>query len=72
MARVKNISLGPDAQARLDELVKKAKASSASETVRNALRFYEYVVEESIAGSDFFVRKKGDKDSDLTKIKFIY
>jgi Arc/MetJ-type ribon-helix-helix transcriptional regulator len=69
MARVKNISLGPHAQERLDELVKKAKSSSASEAVRNALRFYEYVIEESLSGSEFFVRKKNEE---LTKIKFIY
>ena len=70
MARVKNISLGPEAQTRLDELVKKAKFSSASEAVRNALRFYEYVVDESLADTDFFIRKKGEENP--TKIKFIY
>jgi len=69
MPSVKNISLGPHAQERLDELVKKAKASSASEAVRNALRFYEYVIEESLAGAEFFVKHKGEEP---TKIKFIF
>jgi Arc/MetJ-type ribon-helix-helix transcriptional regulator len=69
MARAKNISLGPEAQKRLDDLIVKARASSASEVVRNALRFYEFVIEEGAEGSEFFLKKK---EGDLTKVKFMF
>jgi Arc/MetJ-type ribon-helix-helix transcriptional regulator len=69
MAKIKNISLGDEAQKRLGALVEKANATSASQAVRDALRFYEFLVEESNAGTEFYIRKK---DDELTKIKFFY
>ncbi len=69
MAKVKNISLGEKAQVRLEALVEKAHASSASEVVRDALRFYEFVLTETKSGTEFFEKKKG---GELTKIRFFH
>lgn len=42
--------------ARLQELRGKTEASSYAEVIKNALRLYEAVVEETEAGNKFFVR----------------
>jgi Arc/MetJ-type ribon-helix-helix transcriptional regulator len=61
MAKARSISLGDDAQERLEELRKKARANTASEVVRNALRYYEFLVEQSLEGTEFYYRKKDEQ-----------
>lgn len=68
MARARNISLGESAQKRLDELIKRSKSESASQVIRDALRFYEFLIEETESGSEFYIREKG---KDLTKLRIL-
>lgn len=56
MKRVQ-IDLPERSMSRLQELRAKTEATSYAEVVKNALRLYEAVVEETEQGSRFYVRK---------------
>ena len=64
-SRPKNISLGADAQARLEELRKKSRAASASEVIRNALRIYEFFVDETVSGTEFFMKRPSEQQAKI-------
>ena len=62
----KNISLGDKAVERLEALQNRVDAGSASEIIREAIRLYEYFVDESEQGAEFYVKKPNE---DLIKLK---
>lgn len=50
------LDFAPRSMARLNALKSKTEASSYAEVVKNALRIYEALIEESEAGSQFLIR----------------
>lgn len=68
MNSVKRVQLDlPErSMARLQDLRTKTEATSYAEVVKNALRLYEAIVEETVAGKKFFVRSA---DGETTEYK---
>lgn len=56
------LDLSPAVADRLDELVLKTDSRSKAEVIRNALRVYEYMVDEAIEGAAFYIKEEGDKE----------
>lgn len=50
--------------ARLQELRGKTEASSYAEVIKNALRLYEAIVQETEAGNKFFIRYPNGETSE--------
>ena len=60
-----HISLSPEAQKRLADLVKATEAASTAEVIRNAIRLYEYFLQVKIEGEDIYTRTP---DGELKKL----
>jgi|GEM_PF-5761068 len=62
-ANRRSITLGEDGAARLQVLKSKTKVSSETAVIRDALRVYEWAVDEHLAGYQFYAEHKetGDK-----------
>ena len=52
------LDFAPRSMERLNALKGKTGASSLSEVVKNALRIYEVLIEETEAGKEFLIRDK--------------
>ena len=52
------LDLSPTAVERLNALKAKTEAASYTEVVKNALRIYEALIEETEAGKQFLIRDK--------------
>jgi len=59
------IELPPQSMERLIALKQSTDAASYAEVCRSALRVYEMMVQETLAGKEFYTR---DRDGNLTRI----
>ena len=55
----------PEAYERLQRLKEKTEANTTAQVIKSALRLYEYVIEESLKGNGFCLRKTDGKIEDL-------
>jgi len=69
LRKLKTVSFGDESQKKLTALREEVGAGSDSEVIRNALRFYEFVVQETKAGSKFLIR---GKDGEEQLLHFLY
>ncbi|HVZ08279.1 hypothetical protein [Rhodopila sp.] len=60
------LDFAPRSMARLNELKAKTEAASYAEVVKNALRIYEALIEETEAGKQFLIR---DKDGSIAPFR---
>lgn len=56
-----NLGLSPKAYRRLEAIRERTDASSNAEVVRNALRLYDYVIEQTESGSMLCIKTQDDK-----------
>lgn len=61
----------PEALQRLDEIKEKMEATTRAEVVRNALRLYEWLVNEIDPGSTIKVVDKNDKTTAIFKANLL-
>lgn len=61
----------PDALQRLDDIKEKIGATTRAEAVRNALRLYEWLVNEVDPESTIKVFNKGNEVTDIVKVKLL-
>jgi len=61
------LDFAPNAMERLNRLKSKTEASSYVEVVKNALRLYEALIEETESGKQFLIR---DQDGEVASFRF--
>jgi len=65
MARVQ-MDLNELSMNRLKAIKEKVEASSYADVMKEALKIYEYMLNEEISGTEFFIRKNG---GEITPVK---
>lgn len=55
------LDLPPRSMERLHDLKNKTEASSYAEVLKNALRLYEAIVDETLKGNEFLIRYQNDE-----------
>lgn len=61
------MDINPESKARLDKIKATAEATSYTEVIKNALRLYEFILDEDRNGTEFYIKKEG---KDISALKF--